>query len=496
MSDTKGAGHQIPAYGTNDQIQWSEYFERICRELGIPMRVFRGESPEFVGFGRRWGPPILSRFNFNWDERWHSHTFIPASAAVDPESVRGGHGGVSGVLPEQHTGPADPDGGRAADDDAHVVPADTGGGGLQAEHGTEAPDPTPEPFNIIAWNSWGEHWEEGPLKIGTVPAEQWGDRLNEMNERRNRRPNMRREMMVGTAIGNEVVQRIQALTWSTNGDSIWGRGPGMLIMRNVRWQLLNSGALSFMFDIQDLSEDGTHHHLGVEPNSRVEDWSIIEDSILVYQMDSVSSDIKLDTAQRLALAVLQGDKAAAKQLADMITETHTQTVRELVPVQKITASADRVRVVAFADDPHSVDLGGSTLEVEVERWLRGERKSLGMYGINRIEIYELPEGWNRGPTPSPLKSIVLDSQFGNVERHPLIHSGLSSRLMAMGSDMPNVGTVQGVIPVFIPPESGEGQGTQIGVARIGDHGILDIWIDHEVMIPIAPRTVEHQSMNE
>lgn len=110
--------------------------------------------------------------------------------------------------------------------------------------------------------------------------------------------------------------------------------------------------------------------------------------------------MNLTTAQKLALAVLMGDVEAALPLADCVLEEHGKGGERLEPVRKVTCSLDRVRVIAYAEDKDGI-WDDVAFEAIVQSWLRGERASLALIGVDRIEVYEMPER----PLPNTTTSV-------------------------------------------------------------------------------------------
>ncbi len=121
--------------------------------------------------------------------------------------------------------------------------------------------------------------------------------------------------------------------------------------------------------------------------------------------------MNLSTAQQMALAVLMGDLDAALPLADCLLEEHGRGGRKLVPVHKVTCSLDRVRVVAYVDHRLGTDVivDREGFRNEVQNWLHGEHNPMALKGIDRIEVYEMPE------TP-PLKLPNVEEVDAVAER--------------------------------------------------------------------------------
>jgi hypothetical protein len=108
----------------------------------------------------------------------------------------------------------------------------------------------------------------------------------------------------------------------------------------------------------------------------------------------------MTTAERLALAVLKGDKDAVAALWDAVGEEHgfyEGGVRGqiLVPIRrlKIDAPAERLRAFVYLReglDP--TEEWVERMEQGIEEWMRGDSLHAAIVlGIERIELYELPE---------------------------------------------------------------------------------------------------------
>lgn len=97
----------------------------------------------------------------------------------------------------------------------------------------------------------------------------------------------------------------------------------------------------------------------------------------------------MTTAELMALAVLKGDLDAAAQLADLLLENRNETSRQLPPVTRLTADAGGLRVIAYVAAGAVVMAAG--IEEAVRRWLAGQELALILSGIDRVELYEIPE---------------------------------------------------------------------------------------------------------
>ncbi len=103
--------------------------------------------------------------------------------------------------------------------------------------------------------------------------------------------------------------------------------------------------------------------------------------------------MSLSTAERLALAVLNEDKEAVKMLVDCLQEDMGPewSRYQVSPVKKITVPLERLRVAVYVNEDATIDR--DDLEAAIRGWLLGNRIGLGLTGIDRIEIYELPENF-------------------------------------------------------------------------------------------------------
>jgi hypothetical protein len=101
------------------------------------------------------------------------------------------------------------------------------------------------------------------------------------------------------------------------------------------------------------------------------------------------------TAEVMALAVLKGDLTAARALAESLMEDYEANGHELPPVTKITAPIEKVRVAVYLSsdetDQRLIPDELQAVRENVLNWLRGDANILIMTGIDRIELYELPD---------------------------------------------------------------------------------------------------------
>lgn len=119
------------------------------------------------------------------------------------------------------------------------------------------------------------------------------------------------------------------------------------------------------------------------------------------------------TLQQLCVAVLCGDDGAKFALYDHLKEEYESGRLDhalLLPVTKIDVPLDRLRVAVFvgnsrhrlgeaeADEPFEVDV--EEIRMDVVNWMLGfvmqggavVHSPLVLQGIDRIEVYQLPEG--------------------------------------------------------------------------------------------------------
>lgn len=97
-------------------------------------------------------------------------------------------------------------------------------------------------------------------------------------------------------------------------------------------------------------------------------------------------------AEKMALAVLKGDVAAACALADALRDEHGEGRVTIPHVKTITANRDRLQAVLTTQESLGGDVeirDGPGLQRLVEEWLRGELKVLTLVGLN-MALYELP----------------------------------------------------------------------------------------------------------
>lgn len=100
----------------------------------------------------------------------------------------------------------------------------------------------------------------------------------------------------------------------------------------------------------------------------------------------------MTTAELMALAVLRGDLDAARGLADHLMNDLEGTKVHLPAVKKFPMDLSKLRFVFYADTGCSgnVQINRQSLLQGVEEWLRGDTQVLGLIGVERMEVYELP----------------------------------------------------------------------------------------------------------
>jgi hypothetical protein len=99
----------------------------------------------------------------------------------------------------------------------------------------------------------------------------------------------------------------------------------------------------------------------------------------------------MTTLEAMALAVLKGDLAAARALADSLREEYGEGGIELPPVRKITASPERLRVVAHFPLSPDIEVDDDSVKRGIVEWLTGKTRVLGLVGCERFDLYEFPE---------------------------------------------------------------------------------------------------------
>jgi hypothetical protein len=127
--------------------------------------------------------------------------------------------------------------------------------------------------------------------------------------------------------------------------------------------------------------------------------------------------MSLPTIKHLAIAVLSDKKDAAQALFDLCCDEYSKGGVQISPVKKITVPLGRLRVIGFVNEALFVnqsELQGMT--DDLTRWIRGEDRGLSVAcvkGIDRIEIYEMPEGVVDNQTP------IEYAERNGIEMRPL-----------------------------------------------------------------------------
>ncbi len=90
----------------------------------------------------------------------------------------------------------------------------------------------------------------------------------------------------------------------------------------------------------------------------------------------------------MAMAVLRGDLAAAKGLADyLVNEAQGIVLPPIKEIIGIHTDPDAYRVALFIENP-DVEIDRDLVDEAVESWLR-RGGTLVLQGISRIEIYKV-----------------------------------------------------------------------------------------------------------
>lgn len=95
--------------------------------------------------------------------------------------------------------------------------------------------------------------------------------------------------------------------------------------------------------------------------------------------------------ESMAIAVLRGDTGGARALADRLSETINEV--QVLPMVEITCPVERIRVALIARDNTDIEPDNRTeLNAAIIEWLRNPKKPvLPLMGVERIELYQLPE---------------------------------------------------------------------------------------------------------
>src|SRR5688572_4784577 len=113
----------------------------------------------------------------------------------------------------------------------------------------------------------------------------------------------------------------------------------------------------------------------------------------------------LSTAERMAIAVLKGDLDAARLLATLLIDEYQEGAVPLPPVQRLKVSIDRVRCILYVQNEPDIEPDSQDrLNAVFREWMSGERLVLGLVGVERVELYELPEV--QPSPPAALKGLL------------------------------------------------------------------------------------------
>lgn len=107
------------------------------------------------------------------------------------------------------------------------------------------------------------------------------------------------------------------------------------------------------------------------------------------------------TMEQMAIAVLRGDEAAARALADEVVGMCAEGGLHLPPVQRLSVDAGRVRVVLL---PHPQGMSFDEADIGhlndgIRSWLAGDVQAVALPPGCRIELYEMPEAVPDGGPP-------------------------------------------------------------------------------------------------
>lgn len=116
---------------------------------------------------------------------------------------------------------------------------------------------------------------------------------------------------------------------------------------------------------------------------------------------------EMTTAQRMAIAVLLGDDEAALPLADLLQET--EGGEQVLPSRKVTCSRDRLRCLVYIEDntPGLSEEDVQRVQREVTNWLDQGQLPLLLSGIDRIDLFEMPEGETSPGTENILQDLDM-----------------------------------------------------------------------------------------
>lgn len=104
--------------------------------------------------------------------------------------------------------------------------------------------------------------------------------------------------------------------------------------------------------------------------------------------------MNIKTMEIMAIAVLKGDFVAARQLADCLQEEYSNGAVEILPIKKITCDRNNLRIAVFVAPElvPDIQIDKARVDESINNWLDG-KCNLGLLGINRIELYEMPSSY-------------------------------------------------------------------------------------------------------
>lgn len=95
--------------------------------------------------------------------------------------------------------------------------------------------------------------------------------------------------------------------------------------------------------------------------------------------------------EEMAIAVLRGDYVAARALCDIIVENGEMS-KTVVRMKKLNA-AGKIRILLFPErDAHMDEVVLDVLDNELQEWIKGERTIGILFGVKRVEFYEVKNG--------------------------------------------------------------------------------------------------------
>ncbi len=94
-----------------------------------------------------------------------------------------------------------------------------------------------------------------------------------------------------------------------------------------------------------------------------------------------------DTMERMAIAVLKGDEAAAHALADLLCEESAGLIREIPPIRELRVDKGRLRAVFYAHP--NVVVNWREVQHAYEQWR--DHGEVLILGNARMDLYLLPK---------------------------------------------------------------------------------------------------------